>query len=199
MLSLKWRSITPAPAISHICNSYNLRFKAFSKCWDVKDGSSTRSGPQHRRMFLFGAYHDQKIPRQKGQDRPYCFARVPLQAQIQRLPNSCRKASPRKQNAAHGEASQQMVHQRKKEDPARDHSTGGGDPQKFIRTRVCSSFFSSTSGSGHISSTSYFCNLFFLGSEYFAQMFNWPFDKNGPTKYFGRPSHKKCIFSNLAH
>ena len=74
----------------------------------------------------------------------------------------------------------------------------GRDPQKFIRTRVCSSLFSSTSGSGHISSTSYFCNLFFLGSEYFAQMFNWPFDKNGPTKYFGRPSHKKCIFSNLA-
>ena len=67
------------------------------------------------------------------------------------------------------------------------------------RTRVCSSFFSSISGSGHISSTSCFCNLVFLGSEYFAQMFNWPFDKNGPTKYFGRPSHKKCIFSNLAH
>ena len=37
----------------------------------------------------------------------------------------------------------------------------GRDPQKFIRTRVCSSLFSSTSGSGHISSTSYFCNLFF--------------------------------------
>ena len=106
---------------------------AFSKCWDVKDGSSTRSGPQHRRMFLFGAYHDQKIPRQKGQDRPYCFARVALQAQIQRLPSSCRKASPRKQNATHGEASQQMVHQRKKEDPSRDHSTGGGDPQKTLR------------------------------------------------------------------
>ena len=44
-----------------------------------------------------------------------------------------------------------------------------------------------------------FAICFFLGSEYFAQMFNWPFDKNGPTKYFGRPSHKKCIFSNLAH
>ena len=81
--------------------------------------------------------------------------------------NSCRKASPRKQNTAHGEASQQMVHQRKKEDPARDHSTGGGDPLKFIRTRVCSSFFSSTSGSGHISSTSYFCNLFFFGFRIF--------------------------------
>ena len=44
MLSPKWRSRTPAPAISHICNIFNFCFKAFSKCWDVKDGSSTRSG-----------------------------------------------------------------------------------------------------------------------------------------------------------
>ena len=90
--------------------------QSFAKCWDAKDGSSKRSGPQQRRMFLFGAYRDKKMPRQKGQDRPYCFARLALQAQVQRLPNSCRNASPGKQNAAHEEASEQLVHQRKKED-----------------------------------------------------------------------------------
>ena len=47
---------------------------------------------------------------------------------IQRLPNSCRNASPGKRNAAHEEASELLVHQRKKEDPARDHSTGGEGP-----------------------------------------------------------------------
>ena len=110
------------------CNIFYLCFKAFSKCWDAKDGSSKRSGPQQRRMFLFGAYRDKKMPRPKGQDRPYCFARLALQAPVQRLPNSCRNASPRKQNAAHEEASEHLVHQRKKEDPARDHSTGGEGP-----------------------------------------------------------------------
>ena len=45
--------------------------------------------------------------------------------QIQCIPNTCRNANPGNENGAHDEAGAHLVHQRKKEDSAGDHSTGG--------------------------------------------------------------------------
>ena len=62
---------------------------------------------------------------EESQNRSYCFARMAFPTQIQCISNTWRNANPGNENGAHDEAGAHLVHQRKKEDSAGDHSTGG--------------------------------------------------------------------------
>ena len=66
--------------------------------------------------------------KQESQNRSYCFARMAFPTQIQCISNTRRNANPGNENGAHDETGAQLVHQRKKEDSARDYSTGGQGP-----------------------------------------------------------------------
>ena len=124
--------------------------------------AKSRLAPRNRTEDPFRDLQKKADPRQKGQERSCCFARMAFPAQIQRLPNLGRNASRGKRNAAHEEASELLVHQRKKEDPARDHSTGGEGPTEVHQDQSLFQFIQF-----NIRLRPYFFDFLFLQSVFF--------------------------------
>ena len=109
-----WLDAAPQRTPDNLQQTGNL---ASSRLKDVSRGGRA----QHNGRSDNGKNHHM----QESQNRSYCFARMAFPTQIQCISNTCRNANPGKENGAHYEAGAHLVHQRKKEDSAGDHSTGG--------------------------------------------------------------------------